>query len=77
MNSDSKFQTPFQMTCQICGTLAESWHYAFPIPPGKSAGMGSCECGALSVDSLGNPERPNDGRVLYTDPLAIQSPKKN
>mgnify|MGYP003675937734 CR=1 FL=1 len=77
MDDENKYQTPFQMACQICGTLAESWHSAFAIPPDEIAGMGSCDCGALSVDSLGNPDRPQDGRVVYKDPRAIENQKKD
>lgn len=77
MDDENKYQIPYRMTCQICGTLAESWHSAFPIPPGKIAGMGLCDCGALSIDSLGNPDRPQDGRVVRKDPRALESQKKN
>ena len=71
MNKKDPFQTPFRIKCQLCGTLAESWHASLPIPPGKTAGRGFCECGALAVDSLGH---PNKGRVSVTDSRATEPP---
>lgn len=74
MNKSDQYQVPFQLKCQLCGTLAESWHASLPMPPGRTAGRGYCECGALAVDSLGNPNRPDVGRVLAKDRRAIEPP---
>ena len=46
-------QKPFRMKCQLCGTVAESWHYTANAPKGASKGMASCECGNITVDSMG------------------------
>jgi len=77
MSKKGKFQTPVQIMCQLCGSLAESWHGLLPMPPGKTAGRGTCECGALSVDSLGIFDRPDLARVIARDPRAIRSQNDN
>lgn len=77
MSKNDPFQTPFQIRCQLCGTLAESWHASLPMPSNKTAGRGFCSCGALAVDSLGDPAEPNKGRVINMNPRAIEPPKKS
>ncbi|WP_303704497.1 hypothetical protein [Celeribacter baekdonensis] len=52
---------PFRMKCTLCGTTAESWHYAAKAPKGATKGRASCECGNITVDSLGY---KNLGRVF-------------
>lgn len=76
MSNKDALQTPCRIRCQLCGTLAESWHSSLPMPSNKTAGRGFCECGALAVDSLGIPDQPNKGRILVKDPRAIKPPKK-
>ncbi len=71
MASDSKFQTPFALKCELCATVAESWHRDLPMPKGKAAGLGYCKCGALAVDSLGIEGKPHLGRVIASNPDAI------
>lgn len=31
---------PFRMKCTLCGTIAESWHYAAKAPKGAAKGHG-------------------------------------
>lgn len=76
MTKKDEYQTPFRLMCQLCSTLAESWHVSLPMPSGKTAGVGYCECGALGVDSLGDPKQPDKGRVLAKDRRAIEPPQK-
>lgn len=52
---------PFRRRCLLCGTLAESWHYTANAPKGATKGMASCECGNITVDSMGYKDR---GRVF-------------
>jgi len=56
---------PFRMKCTLCGTIAESWHYAAKAPKGATKGMGSCACGNITVDSLGY---KNLGRIFEKQP---------
>lgn len=56
---------PFRMKCTLCGTIAESWHYAAKAPKGATKGMASCQCGNITVDSLGY---KNLGRVFEKQP---------
>lgn len=56
---------PFRMKCTLCGTIAESWHYAAKAPKGATKGMSSCACGNITVDSLGY---NNLGRVFEKQP---------
>jgi hypothetical protein len=56
---------PFRMKCTLCGTIAESWHYAAKAPKGATKGMASCACGNITVDSLGY---KNLGRVFEKQP---------
>ena len=77
MSKKSEYQVPFQMRCQLCGTLAKSWHASLPMPAGKTAGRGFCECRALAVDSLGNPNQPDRGRVFFKDRRAIEPPNSD
>ncbi|NKX37566.1 hypothetical protein HGG70_06455 [Rhodobacteraceae bacterium R_SAG4] len=56
---------PFRVKCTLCGTIAESWHYAAKAPKGVTTGMASCECGNITVDSLGY---KNLGRVFEKQP---------
>lgn len=56
---------PFRMQCTLCGTIAESWHYAAKAPKGATKGMASCQCGNITVDSLGY---KNLGRVFEKQP---------
>ncbi|WP_439621428.1 hypothetical protein [Hyphomonas sp.] len=56
---------PFRMKCTLCGTIAESWHYAAKAPKGATKGMASCQCGNITVDSLGYKKL---GRVFEQQP---------
>ena len=58
-------QTPFQVRCSLCNTLAESWHRDFPYPEGATPGMAWCDCGNVGADSSGVPER---GRIVTDRP---------
>jgi len=58
-------QTPFQVRCSLCNTLAVSWHRDFPYPEGTSPGMAWCECGNVGADSSGVAGR---GRVVTDQP---------
>ena len=44
---------PFRVRCLLCGTVAESWHRAFPAPPGATVDMAPCACGHVTADSMG------------------------
>jgi hypothetical protein len=58
-------QGPFRARCKLCGTVAESWHYTANAPKGASKGMASCECGNITVDSMGYKDL---GRVFEKQP---------
>lgn len=49
MSNKDTFQAPFRVECQLCGTLAESWHASLSMPSSKTAGRGFCECGVLAI----------------------------
>ena len=52
---------PFRVRCLLCGTVAESWHRAFPAPPGATIDMAPCACGHVTADSMGV---RGQGRIL-------------
>lgn len=58
-------QTPFQVRCSICNTVAESWHRDFLYPEGVTPGMAWCDCGNVGADSSGVPGR---GRIVTDQP---------
>lgn len=75
MKSKQKYQEPFALKCQLCGTIAESWSAQLPIPYGHTAKVGYCDCGALGVDALGTLKNPDLGRIIASDPRAVPRAK--
>ena len=57
---------PFRVLCKRCGAVAESWHRSAPAPAGATVGPASCECGAVSADSMGP---PGAGRIVTSPDL--------